>query len=287
MRFARAVLLLGLGLLTTSCVGVRMAYQWADTFVVQRIESVVHLSKDQKKLVKRLVREELRRAFLQGYPTWVEMSREHFRLLEDPGRTYAHYVQFSDRVEQSAMKMLVPLEPAITEFALSLSAEQWSEVMTSLRRKLDKRVKDLNSEEDRQEKSERRFASWAQWSVGKIDLDSDRALAREVWEAKYPWTEELRNRGRLLTQMHDAAKSPESLKQFIHTFCTQPLSLRIPEFAAAHQAWKQRIRVIQWKTIRSTPMSKKTQWIAARKELLKDLESLWKEEGERKIGSEG
>lgn len=267
------------GGIAVGCSNVRSAYNFADSFVLQQVDALVSLTEPQRSLARRLVRQELRRALITGFPKFVALNQQHFRLLENPQATVKDFERMDEEVRHFMFSLLPPVAPALSEFLFSLNESQRTQLNEALQRRFDALARRLKTPEARRAESEKRFQTWAGWTVGKLDYAEQHMwVTNALSENQYPWTQELHNRSRMIYQWSVAAKTPDTLRAFIQKACKDPLSLRSPEYAQAIELWQAKIRPTQWKVIQTAPAAVRQEWIQARKLLLQQVEEIWKEE---------
>lgn len=253
-------------LILQACSQIKLIYSWADAWAVSQLDSLIGLTIEQRKIAKKLIRQEIRNAVIQDYPRLRELSEEQIGLMEKPTAQFAEFNALMKKYEDYFLKIAPRLEKPLTEFAATLSPSQWNYLVDQLNRRVDRFAKRIRTDEDREAEKKKRIANWLRWNTSKISEAESAGAEAEYRKLDYPWDLELRNRRSFVTRVRE--------KDIIQRLCRNPLLFRSPEYAAAYRVWIDKLRPVQWKLIQAQTAEGKKNWVVSRRDLLRQLHEI-------------
>lgn len=196
------------------CSKIRMAYDWADTMILWKMDDYFDIESDQKQKARAVVKRELREILENEVPKWSKTLRSLAVDVLDPKFNHASYRLQRDKLTDFYWQTIGRLVGPAMELTTVLKPEQFD----YLKKATDKYIK---KEEDKiastsaREYAKQRYLKLFDFIYIELTAEQVKLLDEHVSQSALPQNETFATRRDLVEKYVQAAKKAETLKIYL------------------------------------------------------------------------
>ncbi len=261
-------------LLLPACSKIEFAYKGADIAILSVADQYFDLSSEQKKKTQALIQKELRALLKEQVPKFNPYLKDFILLTKKKNLTRKELSAYFQTGQDLFLGTLAQLEPSITEFALMITPEQFQHYERKVLSDMKDSEEQLRTEEAQRKELRKRSEGWFDFIGLDLNQDQDKLFDEYLKQAHYPFDLERKNRAAITRQFLVAAKSPGTLKTFLHQILSNPLKFRDLEYKQAYEQYQKRDEEFELNLLRSLTEEQKAKIEKGLGDLIEQLKDL-------------
>lgn len=231
-----------LSLNSISCSRLSLAVRWADTVIVEAVDSRFDLSSEQKKEFRVEVENSLSQIKKEKFPLWADRldawanSIEKEKISEATSKNMWNYLQAEFRdlakyAEPPMMKLIDQINDANFEANKSNALEE-----------LVKNRKKLNSSDQIAADTKKKFMAWIEFWHDSPTEEQEKKLNEFLKQHPFPAEASWSHREAQLIKFYDLKKDRAALKSWVKDSLYNPEKLRPVEYQNAILEWQKNLQ---------------------------------------------
>lgn len=252
------ILILGFACLP-SCSRLDLAFHWADTYIVSKVDDYFDISSRQSKELKKSLKKDFKKVSKSVLPKIIadvkkfETDLQVSNLQEETLASF--FTESTDYFEDFASYFA---DSAVT-FIATADAKQLAYFEKAFHEKQSEEREKLADLKKYQSDSKEKYQKYFKMFLGTLTSDQKILIDKHLQESPYPKALKLKNKDHVFASFMKAAKtSPLDAKEFVEMMAQNPQRYNLPEYQTAFEHYREDLKKLLVSVVLSlTPEQKK------------------------------
>lgn len=227
----------------SSCSRLSLAVRWADTFIVEAVDSRFDLSSEQKSEFQFEVKQSLQQIKSEKFPIWAQQFESWADRIEKEKMTEAISFEMWDwsfsQFRELSKYANSPMQKLINQSAEKNFEKNQKQALEEIAVQKQK----LNSEEKRFEDQKKKYMTWIDFWHGSIEQEQKKKLEASIKENPFPWEASLTHRETQVRRFFELRNDKLALRDWVKKSLDNPESVRSKEYKEVLGEWQKKLRI--------------------------------------------
>ncbi|UOF01556.1 DUF6279 family lipoprotein [Bdellovibrio reynosensis] len=227
------VLLLGF-LVLPSCSRLDLAFNWADTFIVSKVDDYFNLTYTQSKELKKSLNKDFKKVSATVIPQIIDDAKKLEQQLQKNTVDEAIIEKLFSMGQNVFEDFYAQFSVTAVEFIASTNKNQLEHFKKAFYEKQNEEKEKLADFKEYQEEQKEKYHKYFKMFLGPLNTEQKALIDNHLRNFPYPKALKLKNKEAVFNAFIQAVhQSPEKAQQFIVQFTQKPQSFNLPEYQEA------------------------------------------------------
>lgn len=218
---------------TVSCSKLDVAVSWADTYIVSQVDDYFDIKSTQRKDLKESLKKDIDKIRKEQFPVWAAELRRFEKDVREDTLNEASFHDYFEKTLDTSKKIQPYFADTAVKFISTTTPAQLEHFERTLRKNNVEDEKKIQNGKKTRNETRKKYLRWVEMWIDSLSKDQDQLLNQHLDENPFPALALVKNKNYVLEKLHEARKSPESLKNFVRNYYHNKYQYADPDYQKA------------------------------------------------------